>query len=181
MNPLTGSVYYDTNAFGYFFLKHDVTHEYSPFSTKYVNLASPFSIEEFFFTFISRSKWGNLFPYNVADRIKKLEEFLAYMSNFEVKQVDLQLLSNLFITLALQGLDAKMIHQRGGFDFYDLLHLSYSLLIGADTFITSDHAFDKIEHIFGDIVKSYKLRKIVIYGDNTFIKKFRTIFLISKI
>lgn len=181
---MTESIYYDTNAFTYFFLKHDAKHEYYPFSKKHVNLASPFSIEEFFFNFITKSEWGELFPDDVLERNKKLQEFLAYISNFEVKQIDLQILSNLFVTLALQGLKSnkiKMRQQRVGFDFYDLLHLSYSLLADADTFLTCDHSFAETEQVFRDIVKSYKLRKIVIYSDNTFSNKPQTIYLISKV
>jgi len=60
--------YFDTNAFGHFFIHRDKEHKYSPFLKNFLNITSPFSLEEFSFNFLART-WGGYEPTDIKERI----------------------------------------------------------------------------------------------------------------
>jgi predicted nucleic acid-binding protein len=158
-------VYFDTSAFAHFFLTKDENHIYSPFLGKWYCITSPFSIEEFFFNFIKKKEWVNIFKTSISDRIEKLMELKAFLAFFKVEQVDLDNLTNLFIETVIKGLRSgivKIAESDEGLDFYDFLHLSYSLLTDVEILVTSDSGFKKLV-LIKDFISAFKLKKIEIF------------------
>jgi len=182
---VSGTVYYDTNAFAHFFIapfEETKNHLFSPQSRKikgHTNVVSPFVVEEFLFNFFTRNRWGDRFPPRTEERINKLKEIYIYLSFFGIKaeEVDLDKLTNLFVTLVLTGIDNNIVkkeEKNNGLDIYDFLHLSYCLLSGADIFLTSDSHFEKVG-LLKEQIKPFKLQRIIIYPTDDFQGNYKTV------
>lgn len=168
---LENRAYFDANIFGYFFLHRDKTHKYSPFLKKFLNITSPFSLEEFSFNFLART-WGGYKSTDINERIERFGKLRTYLAYFKIEQVEFDDLCNLYLELLNSGLKDNLIKigNGSGLDSYDCLHLSYALLSGVEIFLTSDSGFGELgksSKVKNIIVRGYKLRKIEIY-DRTF-------------
>lgn len=179
-------VYYDTNAFAHFFIspfEETKSHLFSPQSRiirGHTNIVSPFIVEEFLFNFFTKQKWRDRFPPRTEKRIHKLTEIHAYLSFFDIKaeEVELNKLTNLFVTLVLTGIDHGIVRKEGedGLDIYDFLHLSYCLLAGAESFLTSDSGFKKVNPYLKEQIAPFKLQRIIIYPTDDFRGSPKTVF-----
>ena len=175
-------IYYDTNSFWNYFLNHCNENdelnrdlkEFSPLNEKYEKITAPWTLDEFCHNFPRKLEGKRILKEEIKKKTEILTKLPIFLSFFTQETMDTRKINNLFLQLYLLARELDIIsltNEEKKIHSKDLLHLAYALISESDILITTDSKFECLENYerIKEIIKSYKLRRIII-ADSKFEK-----------